>query len=32
MTAGDAGRLIALAAIWGRSFPFMRVAAPVLRN
>ena len=30
MTAGDAGRLVALAAIWGGSFPFMRVAAPVL--
>lgn len=30
MTTGDAGRLLALAAIWGGSFPFMRVAAPAL--
>ncbi len=30
MTAGDYGRLVALAAIWGASFIFMRVAAPVL--
>lgn len=30
MTAGDYGRLVALAAIWGASFSFMRVAAPVL--
>ncbi|HZM36146.1 MAG TPA: DMT family transporter [Burkholderiales bacterium] len=30
MTAGDAGRLVALAAIWGAAFIFMRVAAPVL--
>ncbi len=30
MTAGDAGRLVALAAIWGSSFLFMRIAAPAL--
>ncbi|MDF3009625.1 MAG: protein of unknown function transrane [Burkholderiales bacterium] len=30
MSASDVGRLVALAAIWGGSFPFMRVAAPVL--
>jgi len=30
MTAGDYGRLVTLAAIWGASFIFMRVAAPVL--
>jgi len=30
MTAGDAGRLVALAAIWGGAFVFLRVAAPVL--
>ena len=30
MTAGDAGRLTALAAIWGSSFLFMRIAAPAL--
>jgi drug/metabolite transporter (DMT)-like permease len=30
VTAGDAGRLVALAAIWGAAFLFMRVAAPVL--
>jgi drug/metabolite transporter (DMT)-like permease len=30
MTAGDAGRLVALAAIWGAAFIFMRVAAPAL--
>jgi len=30
MTAGDAGRLVALAAIWGGAFIFLRVAAPVL--
>jgi len=30
MTAGDAARLIALAAIWGASFLFMRIAAPVI--
>lgn len=28
MTAGDAGRLVALAAMWGASFLFMRVVAP----
>lgn len=28
MTAGDVGRLLALAAIWGASFLFTRVAAP----
>lgn len=30
MRRSDTARLIALAAIWGGSFPFMRVAAPVL--
>lgn len=30
MTAGDAGRLTALAAIWGASFLFMRIAAPAI--
>jgi len=30
MTAADYGRLVALAAIWGAAFIFMRVAAPVL--
>lgn len=30
MTARDAGRLVALAAIWGGAFIFLRVAAPVL--
>lgn len=30
MKAADYGRLVALAAIWGASFIFMRVAAPVL--
>jgi len=30
MTAGDAGRLVALAAIWGASFLFIRIAAPVI--
>lgn len=30
MRAGDVGRLVALAAIWGASFIFLRVAAPVL--
>lgn len=30
MRAADAARLLLLAAIWGGSFPFMRVAAPVL--
>ena len=30
MRAADTGRLVALAAIWGASFIFMRVAAPVL--
>lgn len=30
MSAGDAGRLTALAAIWGSSFLFMRIAAPAL--
>jgi len=30
MTGGDAGRLTALAAIWGSSFLFMRIAAPAL--
>jgi drug/metabolite transporter (DMT)-like permease len=30
MRAGDVGRLVALAAIWGASFLFMRIAAPVL--
>lgn len=30
MTAADFGRLVALAAIWGGSFIFQRVAAPVL--
>src|SRR4051812_2774531 len=30
MTRGDAARLVALAAIWGASFLFMRIAAPVL--
>jgi drug/metabolite transporter (DMT)-like permease len=30
MRAGDVGRLVALAAIWGASFIFMRVVSPVL--
>src|SRR3970040_2407615 len=30
MRAADYGRLVALAAIWGAAFIFMRVAAPVL--
>lgn len=30
MKAGDYGRLVALAAIWGASFIFMRGAAPAL--
>jgi drug/metabolite transporter (DMT)-like permease len=30
MTAADTARLVALAAIWGAAFIFMRVAAPVL--
>jgi drug/metabolite transporter (DMT)-like permease len=30
MQAGDTGRLICLAAVWGGSFLFIRVAAPVL--
>lgn len=30
MTGGDAGRLTALAAIWGSSFLFMRITAPAL--
>jgi drug/metabolite transporter (DMT)-like permease len=30
MRAGDVGRLVALAAIWGGAFIFLRVAAPVL--
>ena len=30
MRAADAARLIALAAIWGASFLFMRIAAPVI--
>jgi len=30
MNAADYGRLVLLAAIWGASFPFMRVAAPAL--
>lgn len=30
MRAADTGRLVALAAIWGAAFIFMRVAAPVL--
>ena len=30
MTAGDAGRLVALAAIWGASFLFTRVTAPAI--
>jgi drug/metabolite transporter (DMT)-like permease len=30
MSAADAARLLLLAAIWGGSFPFMRVAAPAL--
>ena len=30
MRAGDVGRLVALAAIWGAAFIFLRVAAPVL--
>lgn len=30
MTAGDAARLVTLAAMWGASFLFMRVAAPVV--
>ena len=30
MTAADAARLVALAAIWGASFLFVRIAAPVI--
>ena len=30
MQAGDLGRLIVLAGLWGGSFLFIRVAAPVL--
>ena len=30
MTPADTARLVALAAIWGAAFIFMRVAAPVL--
>src|ERR671935_3081241 len=30
MKAADAARLVALAAIWGSSFLFMRIAAPAL--
>jgi drug/metabolite transporter (DMT)-like permease len=30
MTSGDAARLIALAAIWGASFLFIRIAAPAI--
>jgi drug/metabolite transporter (DMT)-like permease len=30
LSRADIARLVALAAIWGGSFPFMRVAAPVL--
>lgn len=30
MTAGDVVRLVALAAIWGASFLFMRIAAPAI--
>ncbi len=30
MTAGDARRLVVLAAIWGASFLFMRIVAPVI--
>ena len=30
MSAGDAGRLIALAAIWGASFLFTRITAPAI--
>ncbi|MDH5352372.1 MAG: EamA/RhaT family transporter, partial [Betaproteobacteria bacterium] len=30
MRAADYARLVALAAIWGAAFIFMRVAAPVL--
>ena len=30
MTAGDAGRLVLLAALWGGAFVFLRVVAPVL--
>ena len=30
MTPADTARLVVLAAIWGASFIFMRVAAPVL--
>jgi drug/metabolite transporter (DMT)-like permease len=30
MSRADLGRLVLLAAIWGGSFPFMRVAAPAL--
>src|SRR6202008_2478355 len=30
MTTADSARLVALAAIWGASFLFMRIAAPVL--
>ena len=30
MTAADSARLVTLAAIWGASFLFMRIAAPVL--
>ena len=30
MRSGDVARLVALAAIWGASYMFIRVAAPVL--
>ena len=30
MTAADSARLVALAAIWGAAFIFLRVVAPVL--
>ena len=30
MTAADAARLVSLAAIWGASFLFIRIAAPVI--
>jgi drug/metabolite transporter (DMT)-like permease len=30
MTSGDLLRLLALAAIWGASFPLMRIASPIL--
>src|SRR5438045_2106753 len=30
MTAADLARLVALAAIWGASFLFMRIAAPAI--